>query len=29
MEEAGNTQGFRVTAADFPAEQIDSEMAKR
>jgi hypothetical protein len=24
-----NTQGFRVTAADFPAGKIDSEMAKR
>jgi hypothetical protein len=25
----GNTQGFRLTTTNFPAEQIDSEMHKR
>jgi hypothetical protein len=29
MDEAGNTQGFGVTVAYFPAGKIDNEMAKR
>jgi hypothetical protein len=29
MEEAGNTQGFKVTVLYFPAGKIDNEMAKK